>query len=352
MKKRMISFFTAGTLSALCLFSGCGNSSSSSASASSASSSSTSSSSAVSSSSSESKAAGKKVGISLTTQGNDFVVSVGNTMKEVVEGLGASCQVDSCDGDATVQMEQVENYVTMGMDVIIVFAVNGESLTQVCQSAMDEGVTVISFANEIPDGYNTFCGSEDEEGLGEACAQMASDWIDENFPDAGDAEVNVYLLGSSQTPEASERTSGEKSIANNSKVNLIYEETPDHDNSDEGRKRIENAFSMYPDIDVVIAYNGTTALGVESFYMSSDCPVEDLSKAAIFTVDETEEIDAKILSSSNNESVLRGTISLGTLDDIRANFEECITPILNEETYEDSYTTEAFWITPESLSES
>ena len=84
--------------------------------------------------------------------------------------------------------------------------------------------------------------------------------------------------------------------------------------------------------------------------MSTDCPVEDLSKTAIFTVDETEEIDAKILSSENNESVLRGTISLGTLDDIFANFKDCMTNVLaGAELPEKGYVTEAFVITPETL---
>ena len=363
MKKRLISTIIAAT-TPLALMAGCGSSSSSSSSGSSAASSSGSAAASASAASSEASSAvsvsdesadqsaqGKKVGVSLTTLGNDFVIAIGNTIKDIVESQGATCQIDSCDGDGTVQMEQVENYVTMGMDVIVVFAVNGEAMTQTCQRAMEEGVKVVSFGNEIPDGYNTFCGSVGEYELGEACAQMASEWIDKTFPDAGDGEVNVFLLGSTMSPESVARTDGQKTIENNPKVNLIYDETPDQDNRDEGRKHIENAFTVYPDIDVTIAINGTTALGVESFYMSSEHPVEDLSKAAVFTVDETEEIDAKILSSVDNDSVLRGTISLGTMDDIRANFERCIIPILNDEPYEDHYLTEAFWINPETLAE-
>ncbi len=372
MKNRIITGLLTAALASSLAFTGCGSDSSaasSSASGAAASSESAAASSAGSSESTDvsaasetgkasaadtsagSSASGKKVGLALTTLGNDFVVAIGDTIKDIVESQGATCQIDSCDGDVNVQMEQVENYVTMGMDVIVVFAVNGPAMTQTCQRAMADGVTVVSFGNEIPDGYDAFCGSVDEYGLGEACATMASEWIDENFADAGDGEVKVYLLGSSMTQEAVDRTEGQKTIENNPKVTLIYDETPDQDNRDVGRNHIENAFTVNPDIDVVIAYNGTTALGVESYYMSSDCPVDDLSRAAIFTVDETEEIDAKILSSIDNGSALRGTISLGTMDDIRANFERCITPILNDEPFEDHYLTDAFWITPESLAE-
>lgn len=274
---------------------------------------------------------GKFVGFTVPSVGNDFMLALTDAVKAAVEETGAEMQVDSADGDVTKQIEQIENYITMGADLIVAFPINGESLTTVCQKAMDEGIPVFAFAMAIPDGATTTMLSAEESTMGAACADMTSEWIDATFADAKDGEVTVFMIASSYSPEAVDRSEAMKAIADNKKVNLIVEETPDWNSSDEARSLIENAFQVHPDIDVVIACNATTALGVDSYMSSSDCPVEDLSKFGIFTVDETTEVVSKITASKNNESVLRGTISMGAISDTVNDFMKGAMPILNGE---------------------
>jgi len=64
--------------------------------------------------------------------------------------------------------------------------------------------------------------------------------------------------------------------------------------------------------------------------MSSDSPIQDKSKFGIFGVDETDEVDAKILASLKDESVLRGTISMGGIPDTIADLMKGMVPILTE----------------------
>lgn len=276
---------------------------------------------------------GKKVGFTVPSVGNDFMLSIVDTVKEALKAEGVSCQVDSADGDVTKQIEQIENYATMGMDMIVILPINGEALTSVCQKVMKEDkIPVFAYAMEIPDGATTQMLAAEEYDMGEACAQIANEWIEKTFPDAKDGEVNLYLLSSSYSPELKERCDGMRTIAENKKVTIIEEETADSNNSDEARVKIENAFLAHPEIDVVIAANGPSALGIESYMASSDCPVDDLSEFGIFTVDATEEIIAKIKASEKNESTLRGTISMGDIQDIvYNNFMPACAPILKGE---------------------
>ncbi len=143
------------------------------------------------------------------------------------------------------------------------------ALTDATQAAVEQGIPVLAFAYEIPGATCSVISATDED-MGTACAQMASDWIDENYADAADG-------------------------------------------------------------DVIICMNGTCGGGTESYVMSGGSPIEDKSKFAVFCVDETDEIISKIQASVNNESVLRGTVSMGDINATVTDFTKALTPMINGE---------------------
>lgn len=295
---------------------------------------------------------GKKIGMTVQSLGNDFMVMLTDMMKEQVEAAGATIQFDTCDGDSSVQVEQIENYTTMGMDLIIAFPLNGEALVTAMDEANAKGIPTMAFAMEIPtDTITVTQKSAEEVEMGETCAQMASEWIDATFPDAEDGEIEVLLIGSTDSPEAAERASGMESLAQmNNKVSLKRQDTADWNRTDVGRNTTENEFLVNPNYKVILAINATTALGADSYLMSSDSPIEDYDEIAVFTVDETDEVDAKILSSANNESTLRGTVSLGKISNTVDTFMAAITPVLTKGTIVNRVIGAAQSITAESLS--
>ncbi|MCF0134243.1 MAG: sugar ABC transporter substrate-binding protein [Blautia sp.] len=276
-------------------------------------------------------AQGKKIGMTVPTLASDFINYLTQAAQATVaEELGCDMQIDSCDGDVTKQIEQIENYVTMGMDLIIVFPVNGEALGTVVKNAVDAGVPVFGFAMEIPNVTSEMISAE-ETVMGSACGDMANEWINETFADRGDGEVNVYVLRGSTQPEIVVRSDAiVEALKTNPKNNIIEEESENQDDRNVARRMTENQFNANPDIDVIVTCNAESALGAESFIMSSDSPVADMSKFAIFTVDETDEVDAKISASLTDESALRGTISMGGIPDTIADLMKGIVPILTE----------------------
>ena len=292
---------------------------------------------------------GKTVGFTLPSVGNDFMNYLSQAVKAALEEKGATCQVDSADGSIETQIQHIENYATMGMDLIVVFPINGEGLTSVCQRVMEEGIPVFAFAMNIPDGCTTAMLSAEEADMGEACGTMANDWINKTFADAADGDVTVLFISGSDSPEADERSNAiRETLKSNKKVTIVEQQTPNWNDSAEGQSLTENMFLTNPEIDVIVALNATTALGAEAYIASPDCPVEDLSKFGIFSVDETEEVVAKIKDAN---SAYRGTISMGSIADTVNDFMQASAPILTGGTPYKVWKGSSFVLTEETLAE-
>lgn len=270
----------------------------------------------------------KFVGFTLPNISNDFLLSLSESIEAAVEKAGARIQVDSADGDVTTQIEQIENYITMEADLIVVFAINGEAVANACQQALDEGISVVAFAVEISDGATSTVVSADDGQMGQVCTEMTENWIEESFPEAKAGEVEVLVLGSSLTPQIVKRTEGVKKIAENPKVTMKYVETENQDSVDECRKTVENAFTEYDGYDVIMCVTGTAAVAAEAFIASTSSPITDITHFGIFCIDETEEVISKI---ADVNSALRGTVSMGNVQNSVKELMEVVSPILNGE---------------------
>lgn len=291
--------------------------------------------------------AGKKIAFTVPSLGNDFMVAVSGAMQAAIEEQGCTFQVDSADGDVTRQTDQIENYAQMGFDAIVVWPVNSEGLASVVKRVEGQGVQVLGFTNEI-DGATAAMIAADEKGMGEAEAALAGKWLDETFPDAGDGEIKILFIESTASPEASARSEGLEKLKDiNSKINAIVEQV-DWNDPVAARNVVENALLVNPDVKLICAVNGTTGVAANSYVMSANSPIENKSEFAIFCVDDTQEIDDAILASEKDEAVLRGTVSMGTIQDTVNDFMKAMQPFIDGGDIESVYGT-AFEITPESL---
>lgn len=268
------------------------------------------------------------VGFTLPSIGNDFMLALSEQIRASVEEAGAQIQMDAADGDVTTQIEQIENYITMGADLIVVFPISGEAVANACRQAMEQGIPVVAFAVEVPCEVTSTVVNINDREMGRACADMVNAWLEKTFPEAEDGEVHVLVLGSSMTPQIVERTEGMKTIAENPKVTMKYFETENQDSVDACRKSVENAFMEYPGYDVVMCVTGTSAIAAEAFVSSQQSGILNPERFGIFSIDETEEITRKI---EDLDCTLRGTISMGSIEDSAKELMQVIAPILKGE---------------------
>lgn len=278
----------------------------------------------------DSKKEEKFVGFAISYTGNGFMQALADGMKGMFESKGIKCEVAVADGDATKQIEQIENFTTMGADLVIVMGVDPTGLTDVCKRAREAGTKVIAFTTDTGE-QDVYLGSPSEEVIGRNIATMSNEWIEANF----DEEVEVAIFEYNGTPEASNRTKGMKDefkkIATKAKITYIE---PESNTFDAAQKAAENLFQTNPNIKAVLCYNSGMALGVNAYVMSQGSAVEDKSKFGAFAADFNDEVADNIKASANNESIVRGVVSLGTLDDIFTDVWYASEKLLNNEDIE------------------
>lgn len=269
----------------------------------------------------------KFVGFAISYTGNGFMQGLADGVKSTFDSKGIRCEVAVADGDATKQIEQIENFTTMGADLVIVMGVDPTGLTDVCKRARDAGTKIVAFTTDTGQ-QDVYLGVPSEEVIGKNISILANDWIESTF----DKEVEVAIFGYNGTPEASNRTKGMKEefekIAN--KVKVIYVE-PEANTFDAAQKAAENLFQTNPNVKAILSYNSGMANGVNAYVMSQGSVVKDKASFGTFGADFNDEVASNIKLSKTNESIVRGVVSLGTLDDIFADIWGASEKLLNGE---------------------
>ncbi len=293
-----------------------------------------------------------KICLAISTLANDFMSGLNSMLEEKFTSEGYQFESANADGDSNLQIQQIENFITMGADAIIVMGVEPQGLADVCQRAMDQGICVYAFTASTKN-YTVFCGAS-ETILGESIAEMAANWVEETFPDAEPGTVNCliykYML-SEQTVERSEALSSITEYTD--KVNIVSEEEVGYTMA-ESMETSENLAMNYDDIQLVLCYNGEQGLGVNSYVQSNNSRWTNYETFGVFGSDSTEEILANIQQSATNESVYRGSslVSGGDMETTVSDVYDDIIEVLSGATdYEKEHYAVPTLITSDNVEE-
>lgn len=258
----------------------------------------------------------KVVYLAMSLEG-DFFVLLDDMFKTKFEEYGYQYESFSANMDALTQIEQLENAVANGADLILTWAVEGNALTDACQRAMDQGVAVFAYAMDTK-ARTCFRGT-DNAAMGAALADMAIEWVDETFKDAEDESVNAIILGSIASAEDTLRFESVKSqIAANSKIKVL-EAVGGEPSVIEGQNVTENMFQKYDDIDLIICCGGETSIGACAYVTSESSPISDYEQFGVFG-SETSAEQAEYMKLG----LLKGTITTGNLNNsLQIGVDEC-----------------------------
>ncbi|MDO4260765.1 MAG: sugar ABC transporter substrate-binding protein [Eubacteriales bacterium] len=211
---------------------------------------------------------------------------------------GNQITVVDCDENANTQIDQIENFITSGVDVIIVQPVDPDAIEEICKEARDAGIAVVCWDEEMENSdFNWVIENYD---LGKEIGTQAAAWINEKF-EGGACEVAV--LGYPQTPILLERENGIldalEELAPNAKV---VANQPAIDTT-EGLNAMETILQANPDVKVVCTIGGGGAAGAnEAFkgFYGSEVPEE----VGIFSTDLTDEAVASMQNGEFNRMVV------------------------------------------------
>lgn len=100
-------------------------------------------------------------------KGNAYFISCKVGAEKAAKELGVELLFDGpTDSNAAKQNEIVENWITLGVDVITVAAENKESISTALRKAEKEGIKVITFdADALPDARSFFVNQATPEGI-------------------------------------------------------------------------------------------------------------------------------------------------------------------------------------------
>ena len=274
----------------------------------------------------------KKITVGWTTFGtdNEFIAGLTNGVKELFKKDGIDMQIVDCNADSAKQINQIENFTTMGTTVIIVLPQDAPSLKDACQRAMDKG-SLIYAINDDTGAYNSFMHS-DRAAIGRAEAKMAADWINKTFPDAADKSIEVAIFENRNGPALSAMCDAMATIESICPKAKLVQKVGGMVTNQGGQEAAASLLQAHPNLKVIMSLGSEAALGANAYAMLPDTKISDKSKFAIFTGDWSEEIRHQINLSLTNESVYRGSVKFGS-DDLIGDIYRQAKKMATGETY-------------------
>jgi len=157
--------------------------------------------------------------------------------------------------DNSQQVADVENFLTQGIDLLMISPNEAAPLTDVVTRAYEQGIPVIVLDRMIEsDAFTTFIGG-DNEAIGQAAGEYVAT---ELLPDGGNV---VELKGLPGSTPAQQRADGFRAGIEGTEGIEIIAEGVGNWLREEGQSQMEAILQANPEIDVVYAHNDPMAEG-------------------------------------------------------------------------------------------
>ncbi len=245
-----------------------------------------------------------KIGMTVQDLSNPTWSGYCQAIQKEAEANGAKMTYVACESNVGKQIMQIENFITRGMDVIIVHPADPAGVEAACKEAMAAGVKVIAWDDDLKNADMRWL--IDNYDLGYMVGTEAAAFIKEKH--GGKAEVAI--LNYPQLPILLQRGNGIRdSITKLAPGAKIVAETSAI-NPKEGITKMETIFQSNPNVKVVCCIGGGGSVGANE---AAKAAGKDKADFGVFAVDATKpELDAI----KNGEAVRMSVIVTGTDQDV------------------------------------
>jgi putative multiple sugar transport system substrate-binding protein len=139
--------------------------------------------------------AAETVGIAMPTKSSARWISDGNSMVEQFKAAGFDTDLQYAEDDIPNQLAQIENMITKGVNVLVIAAIDGTTLSNALENAAAAGIPVIAYDRLIRESGNVdYYATFDNFKVGVQQASSLVAGLKERF---GDGPYNVELFGGS-----------------------------------------------------------------------------------------------------------------------------------------------------------
>jgi putative multiple sugar transport system substrate-binding protein len=273
MKRKLLSIILAATMTTA-LFAGCGSTTDSGDTGSSTGSVADSGSTESTGDTGSTVSAGGKIGISMPTQSLERWNRDGQYLDEQFQAAGYETVLTYSDNDSGKQVNDIQNMLADGVDLLVVAAIDGEALNTAMNEAAEQNVPVISYDRLILNDAVSYYVSFDNYTVGTLQGQFIVDSLDlDNATGSFNMEITA---GDPADNNAGYFFQGAMDVLqpyiDNGTLVVVSGQTDftsvatDQWNTDTALERAQNVLSSYyadgTQLDVWLCSNDSTALGV------------------------------------------------------------------------------------------
>ncbi|PFO08671.1 ribose ABC transporter substrate-binding protein RbsB [Bacillus sp. AFS076308] len=193
-----------------------------------------------------------KIGLSVSTLNNPFFVSLKDGVQKEAKTLGVQVKVVDAQNDSAKQINDVEDLIQQGVDLLLINPTDSAAISTAVQSANNIGIPVVTLDRSAEKGkVSTLVASDNIKG-GEMAAEYIVKMLGENV-------LVAELEGVPGASATRERGKGFHNIADK-KLKVVAKQSADFDRT-KGLTVMENLLQANPDIKAVFAHNDEMALG-------------------------------------------------------------------------------------------
>jgi len=267
-----------------------------------------------------------RVGVTVQSLENSYWAGVFGDIETIMDEKGWQYTVLSCNDNANTQIQQIENFITNDVDLIMVHPSDKHALEDYLKIARSKGIKVMCWDDEMENvDVNWIL---DNEKLGKLIGTTAGSFINHHYDATHPAEV--ALIDYPQTPILVDREKGiieglQESASGNY---TIVAQQPGLDAA-KSLSQMESILQAHPQVKVVCSIGSGGDIGANEAFMTETKGIIP-SDMGIFSADATEQqLTAIVKGEASRASVGMEGSNIKTAEACVALFEK----LLNNETF-------------------
>ena len=198
----------------------------------------------------------KSVGITLGSLGNPFFVSLAKGAEAKAKQYNPNAKVTalSADYDLNKQFSQIDGFISAGVDLILVNAVDAKAIEPALMKAKKAGIAVVG-VDVAANGADATVQTNNVQA-----GEIACQYIVDKLGGKG----NVIIQNGPQVSAVVDRVNGCKTVLKKSPDIKVLSDDQDAKGSREGGLNVmQNHLTRFPKIDAVFTINDPQAIGTD-----------------------------------------------------------------------------------------
>lgn len=215
------------------------------------------------------------IGVCLSSFHAGFMTAVNQAVTDKGKELGITVNVANANGDASVQADNMQNYITQNVSAIIINPIDSNGIVPSILMANKKNIPVFIIDTNAAGGEIINRNATDNVKAGKTAADAIAQKLKEKYGDYKGIVVN--LAGKISQASGADRDSGfMKEIAQYPNIKVVFRQDCEFD-QEKSMNAMMDALQANATIDAVFSANDNTALGAvkaieqaNRFYPQSD----------------------------------------------------------------------------------